>query len=81
VGCRFPDREIEEPWSPSGREEEDPKRADVLRGVQLRQSWYQSRNISLLSVVEKKENSPCHLEEKGNHLIQRIERCDEEAGR
>jgi hypothetical protein len=32
VGCRFPDREIEEPWSSSGREEEDPVRADVLLG-------------------------------------------------
>jgi hypothetical protein len=33
VGCRFPDREIEEPWSSSGREEEDPVRADVPEGA------------------------------------------------
>jgi hypothetical protein len=46
VGCRFPDREIEEPWSSSGQEEGDPVRADMLRGVRLRQytfislTWY-----------------------------------------
>jgi hypothetical protein len=50
----FPDREIEEPWSSSGREEEeDPVRADMLRGVRLCQVWYQSEEDSLLSVAER----------------------------
>jgi hypothetical protein len=33
VGCRFPDREIKEPWSSWGREEEDPVRAGVPAGA------------------------------------------------
>jgi hypothetical protein len=42
--------------SSSGREEkEDPEGAGVLRGVRLRQVWYQSQKDSLLSVAERRE--------------------------
>jgi hypothetical protein len=44
VGCRFPDREIEEPWSSSGREEEDPVRVACQWGRDCTK-WYQSGSI------------------------------------
>jgi hypothetical protein len=51
-GCRFPDREIEEPWSSSGRGRRSCER-DVPEGAAA-SSGIRARNISLLSVAEKK---------------------------
>jgi hypothetical protein len=50
--------------------EEDPEGAGVPEGA-----------AASVSIVEKKEDSPCHPGEKDNHLIWRIGRCEGEAGK
>jgi hypothetical protein len=50
------DREIEEPLSSSGREEKKVlRRADVPVRSAFASEWYQSGNISLLSVAEREK--------------------------
>jgi hypothetical protein len=44
-GCRFPDREIEESWSSSGREDEGPEESGRDPRSAVTSGWYQSGNI------------------------------------